>query len=70
MFWNLKFEMQKAGITSKQLAGKIGISEGAMNKKLNGHFDFKLAEVRKILAIFPQQDWEYLFEDENAKVAG
>ncbi len=67
MFWNLKFEMLKKGITSKQLAGKIGISEGAMNKKINGHFDFKLGEIRKILAVFPYCDFYYLFDNTTAE---
>lgn len=62
MFWNLKDEMRRAHITTAQLAKIAGTSESAMSKKLNGHCDFWLGEMRKILVLFPERSWEYLFD--------
>ncbi len=71
MFWNLKDEMRRAGITTEKLAETAGIATSSMTKKLNGHTDFKLGEVKKIVALFPHRDWEYLFDDgRNDTAAG
>ena len=64
MFWNLKDQMRRAHITTAQLAKIAGISESAMSKKLNGHFDFQLEEVKRIWPLFPNCDWYYLFNEE------
>lgn len=66
MFWNLKDQMRRAHITTAQLAKIVGISESAMSKKLNGHFDFQLEEVKKIVSFFPGCTWDYLFNEEAA----
>lgn len=63
MFWNLKDQMRRAHITTAQLAKIAGISESAMSKKLNGHFDFQLEEVKKIVSFFPGCTWDYLFNE-------
>lgn len=65
MFWNLKDQMRRAHITTAQLAKIAGISESAMSKKLNGHFEFQLNEVKRILALFPHCDWDYLFNEKT-----
>ena len=64
MFWNLKDQMRRAHITTAQLAKIAGISESAMSKKLNGQFEFRLSEDKRILAEFPSCDWYYLFNEE------
>ena len=66
MYWNLKDEMRRNHVTTAQLADLCGISESSMCKKLNGHSDFRLEEVKKIVSAFPNRTWNYLFDDASA----
>lgn len=62
MFQNLEIELMKRRITRKQLAEALGISESALRNKIKGRADFTFSEIKKILEIFSDLPWEYLFE--------
>lgn len=62
MFQNIEIEMLKRGMSRRQLAGMIGISESALRNKIKGRNEFTFSEVSKILEIFSGLPWEYLFE--------
>lgn len=61
MFGVLVKEMKSKGITQKELAEKIGVSQSAVAFKLM-HGDFKSEEMIKIQdAFFPDTDMRTLF---------
>jgi len=63
MYRNLKAEMIRANIASKDIAELLGIRYGAVINRLNGRNRFYLDEAFKIQSIFfPQIDIKYLFE--------
>lgn len=41
----LRGRMRECGLTQKECAAKIGISEGQLNRKLAGEYDFKQDEI-------------------------
>lgn len=45
----LKYEMEKKGITIKQLCQNLGISPSAFFRKCNGKSDFKQSEIQAIV---------------------
>lgn len=63
MFNNLSAEIKRIGLTNKEFAKKINMNSVTFSKKINGHTDFTLNEVKKILEEFKCQfTAEYLFE--------
>lgn len=62
MFQNLEIELMKRRITRKQLAEALGISESALRNKIKGRVDFTFSEIKKILEMFSDLPWDYLFE--------
>ena len=45
---DLRGRIRDCGLTQKELATRIGISEGQMNRKLAGDFVFRQDEIEKI----------------------
>lgn len=41
----LRGRIRECGLTQKECAAKIGISEGQLNRKLAGEYDFKQDEI-------------------------
>ena len=52
----LKSEFIKNGFTQKKVAGKIGISENSLSRKLAGKRDFTLTEVNKLISLLNLSD--------------
>lgn len=48
MYPNLKAEMARKGITAKQLAEMIGVTQSTFSLKMRGEYDFTFAEAVKI----------------------
>ena len=44
----LRGRMRECGLTQKECAAKIGLSEGQLNRKLAGEYDFKRDEIHKL----------------------
>lgn len=44
----LRGRMREFGLTQKECAAKIGLSEGQLNRKLAGEYDFKQDEIHKL----------------------
>lgn len=44
----LRGRMRECGLTQKECAAKIGLSEGQLNRKLAGEYDFKQDEIYKL----------------------
>ena len=64
-FNNLRAEMARKGLTSKQVAAAIGISQKAFSNRMNGRTMFLMHEVVAIKNIFfPGFRLEYLFFEE------
>lgn len=58
---NLHAEMAKYGITQKELANMLGITEVSAYRKFNGKNDWTIKEVDKICEIF-KKDYYELFK--------
>lgn len=52
----LKAYRVRLGLTQKDIANKLGISEFAYNKRENGHVDFTLSELRKLKQVLGMGD--------------
>lgn len=62
---NLRAEMVRHGVTSKQLADALGVREATISYKLNGS-RFYFEEAYKIKSLFFQKySLEYLFGGED-----
>ena len=62
MLNNLKKLLDDKGITYKDFAEFLDISEKTSYSKLNGKTDFTLSEITKIWKfLFPEYTFEYLF---------
>lgn len=59
---NLQIEMERHGVTNRDIARLLGKSERTVRDKISGRFDFSVSEARKIRdAFFPNLRIEYLF---------
>lgn len=47
----LRGRMREYGLTQKECATKIGISEGQLNRKLAGEYDFKQDEIHELCCL-------------------
>lgn len=64
MFKNLAAEIKRCGLTQKQFAHRVKISEMVFSRKINGESDFKYSEIKRILEFFDLKlSFDYLFED-------
>lgn len=61
MYQNLIAELARTKTTQKEFSKKLGISQVAFTSKINGKTDFKITEIKKVLARFPESSFEYLF---------
>lgn len=61
MFNNLKAEMTRHGVSKKELAKQLGISEWTLNRKLNGLSQFTLSDMSTIKKVFDDCTVTYLF---------
>ena len=60
----LRGRMRECGLTQKECAAKIGISEGQLNRKLAGKYDFKQDEIHglcRLLNIDAAEIGHYFF---------
>ncbi len=44
----LRGRIRECGLTQKECAAKIGLSEGQLNRKLAGEYDFKQDEIHSL----------------------
>lgn len=59
---NLKAEMQRNGLTIRDIMTTIGCSEKTARNKINGETDFTYPEAEKVRnRLFPGMRMEYLF---------
>lgn len=72
-FPELEKQILTRGITKKQISAILEINVHTLSNKLTGQVDFTLSEVEMIASLFPDMQWEVLFErskkeqgDENA----
>ena len=61
----LEAEIAKQGLLKKDIAKKIGITQRAFSKKLNGEVDFWWTEILAIYELFPDIPPHLLFGHEN-----
>lgn len=52
----LKAEMIKAGLTQKELAEKIGMSQNSMSRKLLGKREFTVNEIERVVKVLNLDD--------------
>lgn len=66
MLHNLAAEMARKSITRYDLAELLNISYGTAVQKVNGNYEFSVAEAKKIKDhFFPDLALEYLFSKEK-----
>lgn len=63
MYKNLKFELYKKGIRIKKYANILGVNEKTARNKINGITDFTYSEFKKTMALFPELEADYVFEE-------
>ncbi|MEW5952495.1 MAG: helix-turn-helix transcriptional regulator [Bacillota bacterium] len=69
MFRNLKAEMARQGLTGKQIAVAIGISEKAFSNRMSGRTEFLMGELIAIReTFFRNLDIGYLFFEMHEEV--
>ena len=57
----LHYEMERKGITTKEMAQRIGISRSAFWKKCNGISEFRQSEIQKIVEVLEIKDPAEIF---------
>ena len=62
VFPELEKQILTRGITKKQISALLEINVHTLSNKLTGQADFTLGEVEKIASLFPDMQWEVLFE--------
>ena len=62
VFPELEKQILTHGITKMQIAAFLEINVHTLSNKLTGQVDFTLSEVEKIASLFPDIQWEDLFE--------
>ena len=62
-FPKLKGRMREYGISQKEMARKLGISEASLNYKINGKVDFKVNEAKIICKILEIENADAFFFD-------
>ena len=67
MYKNLKMLLRNKGISIKDYADFLGVSEKTAHNKLNGITQFTFQEVKKTkMLLFPQYDIMFLFSAEKS----
>lgn len=51
MYPNVRAEMARAGLLSKEVAEAIGVTDGTFSQKLKGAYPFTFGEAKKIKAV-------------------
>lgn len=70
MYRELIGEIAKSGLTKKQLAKEIGVTEKTLSNKLTGKTDFTWSEVLRIRSVIDPMaslTLEHLFKTEDLK---
>lgn len=65
----LKYFLARKGLSIGELADALGLARITMSKKINGHTEFTLCEVReivKILSLTKENVWEIFFALKSA----
>jgi plasmid maintenance system antidote protein VapI len=60
----IRAAMDKRNLTYSGLASLLGISEKTAKNKVAGRSEFTYGEARKVKAIFPEYDLDYLMSTE------
>lgn len=55
----IKVEMVKKGMSRKELAQKMGLSNSALGYNLSGNRPFSVKSVKKLIDIFPEANLKY-----------
>ncbi len=66
MYKNLLSVLRAKGISNKQLAEILGVSEKSVDNKINGRTDFTLPEFQKTCILLKEYDGSWLFEKSKA----
>ena len=61
MYPNLIIAMKAAGMTQKQLAGMLGISETTLSRKMTEQQDFSLTQAQQISQLLEPHSMDHLF---------
>jgi len=61
-FPELEKQILMHSVRKKDIAEKLHITARAFSNKLTGQVEFTLSEVEKIASLFPDMQWEVLFE--------
>ena len=67
MFVNLRNLLKSRGITVKEFGNLLDIAEKTAQLKLYGQNEFTLSEVKKIMILFKEYAFGFLFEKEEAE---
>ena len=62
MYRNLASTLKTKGISNRQLAEILGISEKSVDNKISGRTDWTLPEFRKTCLLLKEYDSDWLFE--------
>lgn len=54
----LKVRLRDYGYTYKSMAKELNLSLGALSKKLNGEYDFKLPEIEQLIELLEIESCE------------
>ena len=65
MFPNLSAEIKRRGLSQKEFAKAVKISEQLFSRKINSKAIFNYAEIKRIIEFFtPRMSLDYLFEEQ------
>jgi len=65
VYKNLNNLLEQRHISAPMLAKVLDISQGAALGKIKGNYDFKLDEAKKVMTLFPEYDFDYVFASEE-----
>lgn len=69
MFVNLRRALNHKGISIKQYAEFLQVSEKTVQNKLQGKTDFAFKDVKKTRLLFPEYNVDYLFAEDEPEAS-
>jgi plasmid maintenance system antidote protein VapI len=71
VYLNLKYEMDRTGVTIDQIATTLGIHRNSASNKMNGSTPFTVEEAIYLRDMFfPYADFQYLYRKMKVEKAG
>ncbi len=64
---NLYAELARNGMSKKEFASSLGVSERTIANILSGKSEFKISELKTIVDLFPDCSPEYLFTCQHCR---